>query len=221
MSKPETSSTTSYVIGFVLSLLLTVSAYFLVVSKTVAGSTLLAAIIGLAVVQILVQVFFFLHLGRGPKPLYNLVFFVATAGIILVVIGGSIFIMDHLHYNMTPADTSKQLAEIEGISQVEGVKTGACQQIKKNHHIIIVPGGLSPVHIDAQLCDTLSFTNHDSVTRTINFGRAAKPTSYAGQADQTMRKGLSQTITLNQSGSYTFYDQQYPNLIGSFTVAAQ
>ena len=96
MSKSEHGTATSYVIGYVLSLLFTVIAYLLVANKTFSGNKLLMAILGIAVVQMFVQIFFFLHLGRGPKPLYNVVFFFATAGIIVIVIGASLLIMNNL-----------------------------------------------------------------------------------------------------------------------------
>src|SRR5687768_12731131 len=80
----------SYVIGFVLSLIFTFIPYYLVVNKTVSGGVLLATILGFAVLQMIIQITFFLHLGRGPKPKWNLYFFISTVGIILVVVGGSI-----------------------------------------------------------------------------------------------------------------------------------
>src|SRR5689334_1080476 len=109
-SKRERGTLESYAIGFSLSFLLTAIPYYLVVHKSASSNLLLTAIIGFAVMQMLTQIFFFLHLGRGPKPLYNVAFFAATVGIILVVVGGSIFIMNHLHYNMTPQEASRQLA---------------------------------------------------------------------------------------------------------------
>jgi plastocyanin len=193
-----------------------------VVNKTISGDTLLATIVGLAALQVFVQVFFFLHLGRGPKPLYNVGFFVATLGAIMLVVGGSLYIMSHLHYNMaTPTETAKQLAEDEGIAQVEGQKTGACPELKVNHKVVIVHGSLSPNYTQAHLCDTISFINQDSITHQISFGTAAKPGTYAGQTEQTMRKGLSQTVNLNQTGTYLFYDPLHPELSGSFTATAQ
>ena len=119
----------SYVTGFILSLVFTFIPYYLVDKQTISGTKLLVTILGFAVLQMLVQVTFFLHLGRGPKPRWNLFFFIATVGIILVVVGGSILIIKNLHYNMSPVDQTKRLADDEGIYQVGGQQTGACQQI--------------------------------------------------------------------------------------------
>lgn len=219
MSKQhQAGSTTSYAIGFGLSLILTIIPYYLVVHKSFTGDRLLMTILGFAVLQMFIQIFFFLHLGRGPKPLYNVAFFASTVGIILVVVGGSMFIMKHLHYNMSPAETSKQVAEKEGIHQIEGTKTGACERVGENHQIIIT-NGFSPQRIQAKLCDTLSFTNQGSASVMIMFGTADQAQVYAGHEDLTVRKGKSETITLNQSGNYNFYDHHGPNGTGSFTVA--
>ncbi len=94
----------SYVIGFILSLIFTFIPYYLVVNQIVSGSSLLVTILGFAVVQMIIQIVFFLHLGRGPKPFYNVAFFISTVGIILIVVGGSIVIINNLHYNMLPSD---------------------------------------------------------------------------------------------------------------------
>ncbi|MEO5628085.1 MAG: cytochrome o ubiquinol oxidase subunit IV [Candidatus Saccharimonadales bacterium] len=221
MSKQEHGTIASYVIGFITCLVLTTIPYYLVVNHKLSADRLLIAIVAFAALQMAVQIFFFLHLGRGPKPLYNVIFFAATVGLVTVVVGGSLFIMSNLHYNMSPTETAKQLAEGEAVYQVEGNKTGACQGTKDNHQIIIKADLASPVRVDAQLCDTLSFTNQDSLPREISFGTPSNPTNYAGESSLTIRKGKSETITLNQAGSYSYYDHQYPNLVGGFTVTVR
>jgi hypothetical protein len=167
----------------------------------------------------LIQIFFFLHLGRGPKPLYNVAFFVSTVGIILVVVGGSIFIMSNLHYNMAPKDVTTKLAQDEGIDQVGGEKTGACADIGANHKVIIKNGQASPRHTDAHLCDTLTFINEDSKVRDIAFGKHPSHEVYGGEIEMTVRQGYPKTITLNQPGTQLlFHDHLEPTMNGSFTV---
>lgn len=219
----EHRTTTSYVVGFILSLIFTAIPYYMVVNKTVTGNSLLATILGFAVLQMLVQIFFFLHLGRGPKPLYNVVFFVSTVGLILVVVFGSIFIMDHLHYNMAPPqDVTKKLAQDEAIAQVGGEKTGACTDFGANHQVVIRDGKISPVHIDAKLCDTLSFINEDTKSYDLVFGEKSQPTTYGGETGIPIRKSYPTTITLNQeSSNLLFRDSLNPMMTGYFTVVSQ
>ena len=217
--KTERGTVKSYVIGFLLSLVFTAIPYYLVVNKTVEGNTLLATILGFAVLQMAVQIFFFLHLGRGPKPLYNVVFFVSTVGIILMVVLGSIFIMNHLNYNMMPAEaTTKKLAQDEGIAQVGGEKTGACANIGANHQIVIRNGVVSPLRTEARLCDSLTFVNQDDATKNIMFGVYPKRENYGGETELAARSGRPKTITLNQLGTHVFYDSAQPQVAGQFVV---
>lgn len=91
---------TKYIIGFVLSLILTLTAYFLVVEEVVSGLTLFAALGALAFIQMVVQLAYFLHLGEEVGPRYKLASFIFMGGILLIVVVGSVWIMNNLNYNM-------------------------------------------------------------------------------------------------------------------------
>lgn len=211
----------SYVIGFILSLIFTAIPYYMVVNQTVTGTPLLATILGFAFLQMAVQIFFFLHLGRGPKPLYNVGFFVGTFGAIMVVVVGSVYIMAHLHDNMTPvtaAEKTMKLAEDEGIHQIHGEKTGACEGVHTEHKIIIKNGIASPGYIEARVCDTLTFFKEDDLDREITFGSHPQHGSYAGETELALRKGRGAMIVLGQPGTYQFHDHLNPETAGYFTV---
>lgn len=218
--KPDSEHGTlvSYVIGFILSLELTFMAYYFVVNETFSSSTLWLTILGLAMLQMIVQVLFFLHLGRGPKPRWNLYFYVATVFLVLVVVGGSVFIIDNLHYNMSPSDKIKKIANDEGIYQVGGKETGACQEIQDNHKITITGGQISPMQTEANKCDTLTFINETPNELVLHFGIYPQSAVYAGETEVAIRAGRSETLTLSEAGSYTFYDHADPNAYGQFTV---
>ena len=95
-------SLASYTTGFVLSLALSVLAYFLVSRQILTGAALIASIIVLALVQLLVQLTFFLHLGKESNPRWNLVVFLFSLLIVIILVGGSLWIMKNLNYHMTP-----------------------------------------------------------------------------------------------------------------------
>lgn len=215
--KSEHGTMQSYVIGFLLSLLFTFIPYIMVVNQTVTGTKLLATILGFAMVQMIIQITFFLHLGRGPKPNWNLFFFVSTVGIIAVIVGGSILIINNLHYNMSPSDKVKKLANDEGIYQIGGKKTGACKELYTNHKITIKNGKVSPLYTTASKCDTLTFINVDEV-REITFGTHSDHGVYAGETELVVRRERSKTITLSESGTYKFHDNLDPGVAGQFTV---
>ena len=105
----------SYLIGFLLSLILTFTAYFAVVNRAYSGSSLIAVILGLALAQLLVQLIFFLHLLDESKPRWNLVIFLSTISTILILVIGSLWIMSHLNYNMMPSEMEEFLLRDEGV----------------------------------------------------------------------------------------------------------
>lgn len=106
----------TYVVGFILSLLLTLGAYLSVVNNLFDGDILVMVILGFALIQLIVQLIFFLHLG-SRKSSWNLLIFISTVSIILVIIMASIWIMNNLNYNMTPQDMSDYMIHDEGISK--------------------------------------------------------------------------------------------------------
>lgn len=214
----EHGSITSYVIGFILSLILTIVPYYAVTRQVISSTTLLLAILALAIAQMLVQIFFFLHLGRGPKPLYNVVFFVATACMITMVVGASILIMDNLYRNMSPEEVTTRLAQDENIAEVGGQQTGACQGNNANHTVVITENTVSPQHVDAQRCDTLTITIQDGIDRELAFGSPESSMSYGGLDELSVRSNRSKILTLNETGDFSFYDQESYGAIGHFTV---
>lgn len=219
-TKPKHATATSYVIGFVLSLVFTLIPYYLVVQKSFSANALVATIIGFAVLQLVIQVVFFLHLGREKKPHWNLLFLISTIGIILVVVGGSLWIMNHLHYNMSAVDVTNKVANDEAVHQIAGEQTGTCPGgTGTNHKIMLMDNVASPSHIDARLCDTLTIVNHDDAARQINFGIHYQHQTYAGQSGKTIRPGRNMVIRLTQLGTYKFHDHLLDEISGDFTVA--
>jgi cytochrome o ubiquinol oxidase operon protein cyoD len=95
----------TYVQGFVLSVALTLLAYGAVVGHWFSGSAVLAFILVLAVIQLIVQLVFFLHLGDEGKPRLNLTSFGFMLMVLIIVVFGSIWIMNNLNYHtMTPEE---------------------------------------------------------------------------------------------------------------------
>lgn len=93
----------TYIIGFALSILLTLAAFWFV-SQDVSHDVALLVLVGLAVAQLFVQLICFLHVGQGEKPRWNLITFIFTAFIVIVLVGGTIWVMHHLdrtHMNLS------------------------------------------------------------------------------------------------------------------------
>ena len=95
----------SYIIGFTVSLILTLTAYFL--AKTSIGldhsdsekNTLLFLFLSLAFLQYTAQAYWFFHLGESSKRSHLWMFLIASS-LILIIVVGSVWIMKNLDYNM-------------------------------------------------------------------------------------------------------------------------
>ncbi|HSW47612.1 MAG TPA: cytochrome o ubiquinol oxidase subunit IV [Candidatus Saccharimonadales bacterium] len=105
----------SYLIGFLLSIILSLIAYNLVLTHPISNISLIALIIIIAFVQLFVQLIFFIHLGQDSPPKWHLIFFISTFCAILAIVVGSIWIMSHLNYNMTPKQMNQYIKDQSGI----------------------------------------------------------------------------------------------------------
>jgi cytochrome o ubiquinol oxidase operon protein cyoD len=90
----------TYIVGFLLSIGLTLLAYFLVVGDIITKRFTVVLIFVLAMVQLFVQLTFFLHLGAEKRSRWRWVTLIFGVLVVLIVGVGSLWIMDHLNYNM-------------------------------------------------------------------------------------------------------------------------
>ena len=88
----------SYALGFILSIALTAVPFALAMAHRLARTALVVSIVSFAVVQIVVHLVFFLHLNASSK--WNRVALAYAALLLLILVGGSVWIMYHLNYNM-------------------------------------------------------------------------------------------------------------------------
>jgi len=93
-------SVKSYVVGFLLSIVLTLIPFGVVMMGDYSQATMLYTVVGTAVVQILVQLAFFLHMNFSSEGGWNLTAFIFTVLIIAILVVGSLWIMYHLNTNM-------------------------------------------------------------------------------------------------------------------------
>lgn len=119
--EPKHGSLLTYVVGFVTSVILTLIAFLLVEmhlhanNHVASNNPLIAAIIGLALVQFLVQAFCFLHLGRETKPRWKLFVFYFMIVVVAILVFGSLWIMSNLNYRMTPEQMNHYLRSQDGL----------------------------------------------------------------------------------------------------------
>lgn len=107
-------STLSYVVGFMFSIILTLMAYFVVTRGTQATNVVIWEVVGLGIIQLLVQLVFFLHLDRESKPRWNLGIFVFAGLIVAILVGGTLWIMKNLDYHHPMAPSDQSIIQDEG-----------------------------------------------------------------------------------------------------------
>ncbi|MHB1331670.1 MAG: cytochrome o ubiquinol oxidase subunit IV [Sulfuriferula sp.] len=92
----------SYVVGFVLSIVLTAIPFALVVfgSDRFPHLVILITITLAAIAQIVVQLHYFLHLDRSSEQSWNMLAIVFTVLIIAIMLLGTLWIMFDLHTRM-------------------------------------------------------------------------------------------------------------------------
>ena len=87
----------AYVIGFIASIILTAASFGLVATRMLSGSLLVYAIVVLALIQAIVQLRFFLHVGQEAKPRWETVVFYFMVLVLLIIALGSLWVMHDLN----------------------------------------------------------------------------------------------------------------------------
>lgn len=97
---PVERSIKPYLIGLGLALLLTAIPFGLVMTGAASRGTTLMVIAVAAVLQVLVHLRFFLHIGFGSTPRESLLALAFAAVLICIMLGGSFWIMFDLYRRM-------------------------------------------------------------------------------------------------------------------------
>ena len=91
----------SYAAGFIFSIILTLMAFALVMlGEGLPSWFLLSGIFAAAILQILVHLHYFLHLGAASAARWNVLALVFTALIMFLFVAGTLWIMSDLNYRM-------------------------------------------------------------------------------------------------------------------------
>lgn len=93
-------SVKEYVIGLLLSIVLTVIPFGIIMLDLLSGTPAVMVILVCAVAQVLVQLVFFLHMNTSSEQLWNTTSAVFVVVLVAILIIGSIWIMAHLNHNM-------------------------------------------------------------------------------------------------------------------------
>jgi len=95
-----------YLIGFVLSVILTAVPFWIVMAHVFKSPTLTAFVVmGFAAIQIVVHMIFFLHMTPQAEGGWNLLALIFTLVLVTIALSGSLWVMYHLNANMMPTST--------------------------------------------------------------------------------------------------------------------
>ena len=99
----------SYLVGFGLAVLLTCVSFFVAGTSLVWQPSIPVALFVLAVAQMGVHLVFFLHINTGADAINNVMALAFGVLIVLLLIGGSLWIMSHLNQSMLRMDQIMQM----------------------------------------------------------------------------------------------------------------
>ena len=98
-----------YFVGLGLALLFTAVSFFVAGTDMVWQPSIPVAIIVLAIAQMSIHLVFFLHITTGSDNTNNVMALAFGVLIVVLVIGGSLWIMSNLNNNMMPMDQIMQM----------------------------------------------------------------------------------------------------------------
>jgi cytochrome o ubiquinol oxidase operon protein cyoD len=93
-----------YLTGLGLAILLTATSFFIAGTDLVWQPSIPVALVVLAIAQMGVHLVFFLHITTGADNTNNVLALAFGVLIVVLVIGGSLWIMAHLNHNTMPMD---------------------------------------------------------------------------------------------------------------------
>ncbi|MEA2896360.1 MAG: cytochrome o ubiquinol oxidase subunit [Bradyrhizobium sp.] len=98
-----------YLTGLGLAILLTAGSFFVAGTDLVWEPSIPVALVVLAIAQMGVHLVFFLHITTGPDNTNNVLALAFGILIVILVMGGSLWIMANLNHNMMPMDQLMQM----------------------------------------------------------------------------------------------------------------
>jgi cytochrome o ubiquinol oxidase operon protein cyoD len=118
-----------YVIGFVLSVILTAIPFWLVMAHVFKNPTVTAfSVMALAGLQIVVHMIYFLHMTPKAEGGWNMLALIFTLVLVTIALSGSMWVMYHLNNNMMPTSpmtaTNMAAGDMGSVDMTEGNKVG-------------------------------------------------------------------------------------------------
>jgi cytochrome o ubiquinol oxidase operon protein cyoD len=98
-----------YLVGLGFAVLLTATSFYVAGTDLVWQPSIPVALVVLAIAQMGVHLVFFLHVTTGPDSTNNVMALAFGVLIVILLMGGSLWIMANLNHNMMPMDQIMQM----------------------------------------------------------------------------------------------------------------
>lgn len=96
----EHGSLKSYIIGYIISIVLTIIPLVVVLNDMMDRTATITVIMVTAALQFLVQLIFFMHIRDGEQPRWNMITVIFGVLMLLTIVIGSIWIMGNNQIGM-------------------------------------------------------------------------------------------------------------------------
>lgn len=83
----------TYTVGFLLSIILTVIPMLVVFNHLLPRLGSILLVMGTAILQLIIQLFFFMHIREGERPRYNVMALILGFIIVITIVAGSLWIV--------------------------------------------------------------------------------------------------------------------------------
>jgi cytochrome o ubiquinol oxidase operon protein cyoD len=102
------STLRGYATGFVLAVILTAIPFWLVMGKVFSNSSTAGfVLLGLAAVQVVVHMIYFLHMDGKAEGGWSMLAMLFTIMVVAIMLAGSLWVMYHMNHNMMPGMMSE------------------------------------------------------------------------------------------------------------------
>ena len=105
----KSSGVLVYTIGLLGAVILTATSFWAANTTVLWGPGVALGLAVLAIAQMGVHLVFFLHITTGPDNTNNVLALAFGVLIVMLVMGGSLWIMSNLNHNMMPMDQLMQM----------------------------------------------------------------------------------------------------------------
>ncbi|HEU5437053.1 MAG TPA: cytochrome o ubiquinol oxidase subunit IV [Telluria sp.] len=106
------STLKGYVTGFILAVILTAIPFWLVMGKVMSNSSTLGfVLLGIAAVQVVVHMIYFLHMNSKVEQGWSMLAMMFTLMLLVIMLAGSVWVMYHMNHNMMPGMMTEMIKQ--------------------------------------------------------------------------------------------------------------